>query len=433
MLFDYSSNAISFGGISMGINNGHKKLPKSIYQTAGGFRNLSKAFSALDINLEDIVKSKELPELERLQRIKVGYDSATSSFYQDAVINGKKVRHDISDETFFAFAQKYMQQYGVRAAEHSQAPTNIVSMDNAAYTGAANNIVSNHSRYLGIAAAGLVALVGLLADVGCRNRKNIRRPIVPLTNAEFAAAKAVEYSGKSQISVPKLPLGYQGTPVKNPDGTIETVVLSDKADVAKSILYTGDDLPTDEVILNSSLNIVSDSKGEPVSATYLNAKLEKKDVNPLALKLAYIANAQGSQVDNNGVVYARSFSIARYLIVFNQLADGKVDISKENRELHAGGTSLASLGMRYQDAGINGLLARVLRLAFGIDDNVVPSFTYNIKFFNDEASDYFRQNIAKPAFEKAFLYLLDEVKIRRDKLDTLSVAAKDGANAYFER
>ncbi|MBI2136820.1 hypothetical protein HYU06_07140 [Candidatus Woesearchaeota archaeon] len=419
----------------MRLNNNRDKKSEGIhYQTANGFRNIGKAYSALGIDLENIVKAEKLPELERLQKIKLGYDPATSSFYQDAVINGKKVRRPISDETFFAFAQKYTQQYGVKKAEPiaepSQASADIISMDDA-YTGTAKKVPDSSPHYLGkIAAAGLVALALNFSDVGCRSRRNIRRPSVPLTNAQIAGLKADEYAAKPIIDFPKLPLGYSGTPVKNSDGTTETVQLPD---LAKIIMYTGDDLPTDEAILNSNLSIKYDTEGKPVSATYLNANNEMKEVNPLALKLAYIINAQALQADNNGVALTRSLSIARYLIVFNQLVDGIIDISKGNRELHAGDPSLPSLGMRYQDAGKNGLLDRLLRLGYGTDDHTVPSFTYNAKFFNKEASDYFRNNIAKPAFEKVFSDLLDRLKISSDSLDKYGRAARDNANPQLNR
>ena len=121
------------------------------------------------------------------------------------------------------------------------------------------------------------------------------------------------------------------------------------------------------------------------------------------------------------------------MIVFNQLVDGIVDISKGNRELHAGDPSLPSLGMRYQDAGLNGLPDRVLRLGHGTDDHTVPSFTYNGKFFNKEASDYFRNNIAKPAFEKVFLDLLDRLKISPESFDAYGVAARNSVNGHLTK
>lgn len=261
-----------------------------------------------------------------------------------------------------------------------------------------------------IAAAGLT----LVLAGGCRNKDDIPRVHLTIAqiNEQIASSKVNEILGIQEDGSIRLraydgsvePVPYTGsrTDPNDPNARINLEGEWNR------MLFTGKDMPTDP----TKIMVKTDTSGNYVSASYVDANGNDKQVNAFAVQLANLFVRDGLPVDANGNgngVPALLFE--KYVIQFNRWTDGdfanyEIDKNFGIRYIHDDGTPAQNL---------NGMF----RFTFTKDPNYDPSkaLTYNVKLTGgmggsfataSAAKEYFVKNVLFPLLKEAYIGYLSQ-------------------------
>jgi len=235
-------------------------------QTAGGFRNVNQAFDILGINLEKIVDSQILPSQKNISRINIQYDETNGTYYQVAVVNGKKVRKDVSEKTFIAYANLLFGANGkVPHTEINASQSGVTQQSDVPSEYGSNNVTSIDEYRKRVPAyngstpgmratrAGVVmlALAGVVGNIACRNEESdIPRPAqgpvsgtpnpgdigTTLTDKDkfMEATFSVKADGSVSVELPYAGNGYHGRNMAGANLALNPFVNGNLAPTMKS-------------------------------------------------------------------------------------------------------------------------------------------------------------------------------------------------------
>ncbi|MBS3157767.1 hypothetical protein J4206_00595 [Candidatus Woesearchaeota archaeon] len=389
-------------------------------RTIPGFRDHSRAAAAMTATsgrtLERVIAAEGLPEASRLPTIT--YDDSDGKYYQVFKVNGSKVRTAVKRDDVVTLGKKVLEEYLTLTSQTSTYdPQNNISAtyDFGENSDKKNPDASYNGFSLGRIAAALAVVAGLSAAAsGCAEHKKHERGLSPDQISAQRDATA-EQKAKERLGIQE----DGSTTLRAYDGSVEPVPYNGSRTDPKDpnaridlegewnrMLFTGKDMPTDP----AKIMVKKDTNGNYVSASYVGADGNDKQVNPFAVQLANLFVGNGIQADANGNGIGPALQFEKYVIQFNKWTDGDITnyelVPKQNRYMDDDGSTAQSLeGM--------------FRFTFTKDPNYDPkkSLTYNVKLVGGMGGSFATATAAREYFVKNVLFplLTGENRVNLDK------------------